>query len=137
MNSVVIIKALLLAHAPLTSLVPPSNIKIGTVPIGMFPAIGIKEISRIEEKTVSLDQANVMVTARVQVTAYTNKPSGMGGLKAILLAAKLGPGTHRGVIAGATVRSVMREGVGPDLSDDDAGLFEQSRDFKVTYLEPN
>ena len=134
MNGVTIMRALLAAHAPLTALVPTANIKAGTVPLGVMPAIGIKEISRIETDTVSRGQANVLVTARIQVTAYAGSYSAK---KAIVQAAKLGPGVHTGVIAEVAVRSVLREMVGPDFDDDDAKVHEQSRDFKVTYIEPN
>lgn len=134
MNGVTIMRALLVAHAPLTALVPAASIVAGTVPLGVLPAIGIKEISRIETETVSRGQANVMVIARIQVTAYAGK---YPAKKALIQAAKLGPGVHTGVIAGVTVRSVLRDTVGPDLDDDDAEVYEQSRDFKVTYIEPN
>jgi hypothetical protein len=53
------------------------------------------------------------------------------------LATKLGAGTYAGTIADTEVRSVLRDGVGPDLSDYAAKIYSQSRDFKVTYLEPN
>ena len=134
MDGVAVMRALLLAHAPLTSLVPSASIVAGTIPLGVLPAIGIKEISRIETETVSRGQTNVMVTARVQVTAYAGS---YPAKKALIQAAKLGPGAHTGIVAGVTVRSVLRDMVGPDMDDDDSQVFEQSRDFKVTYIEPN
>jgi hypothetical protein len=70
MKSVKVIRALLLAHAPVLTLVDAKNIVFGDVPQGtILPAIGIKEISRVELGTVSLSQAAVLVRARVQVTA--------------------------------------------------------------------
>lgn len=135
MNGVAIIRALLLAHAPVVVILPdPASVVAGTVPEGVFPAIGIKEIGRVETPTVSMDQANVLVQARVQVTVYAGSYAEQ---KALLQASKLGPGPHTGVVAGATVRSIIRGVVGPDLSDDAANIYEQSRDFSVTYLEPN
>lgn len=134
MDGIAVIRALLVNHDPLTNLLPAANIRAGAVPVGLFPAIGIREVSRLEASTVSRAQANVMVEARIQVTVYAKSYPEM---KSILLAAKLGPGAHTGVIAGLTVRSVLREIVGPDLSDEEAEIFEQSRDFKVTYIEPN
>lgn len=134
MDGVAIMRALLSAHAPLTALVPAANIRAGTVPVGVMPAIGIKEISRIETETVSRSQASVMVVSRIQVTVYANT---FPAKKDLIRAVKLGEGTHRGIVAGVTVRSVLRDIVGPDFDDDAAKVYEQSRDFKVTYLEPN
>lgn len=134
MDGVAVMRALLIGEESLIAFIPATNIRAGTVPADLFPAIGIREVSRNETDTVSRDQANVMVEARIQITVYTEDYI---SLKQILLAARLSPGVHTGVIAGATVRSVLRESVGPDLSDDEAGIFEQSRDFKVTYITPN
>lgn len=134
MDAVAVMRALLLAHAPLTDLVGV-RIIAGTVPAGTdLPAVGIKEISRVEMDTVSRDAAAMLVASRVQVTAFAGSYPAM---KAVLLAAKLGAGTFTGTIAGVEVRSVLRDGVGPDIADDAPGLCEQARDFKVAYIEPN
>lgn len=135
MSSVDVVRALLMAHAPVRALVDARNIVLGTVPQRVeLPAIGIREISRVEMSTVSLAQAAVLVRARVQVTVLAKSYDGQ---KALLQAAKLGPGAHTGEVVGIAVRSVTREQVGPDISDDDAGIFQQSRDFLVTYVEQN
>ncbi|MGZ8339144.1 MAG: hypothetical protein ACXW2U_05465 [Telluria sp.] len=132
MSAVSIMRALLTAHAPLTTLVPVARIVSGDVPEGSLPAIGIREISGIEQDTVSR-AGNSLVTARVQVTVYaTSYPQ----QKAILKAAKLGAGTHTGTIAGYAVRSVLRDSVGPDMGSAEIPTFEQSRDFKVAFIEP-
>ncbi len=135
MSAVKVIRALLLAHAPVAALVAADKVFAGTIPQGVvLPAIGIKEIGRSELATVSLGQAAVLVTARVQVTVLAKSYPAQ---KALLQAAKLGPGAHTGLIAGVAVRSVIRDAVGPDLSNEDAGIFEQSRDFKVAFVEAN
>ena len=134
MNGVAIMRALLLAHPPVTAIVG-QQVFAGDVPADEpLPAIGIKEVDRVEMDTVSRDGQVTLVTARIQVTVYEKSYPEQ---KALLLATKLGPGTHTGTIAGVEVRSVLRESVGPDMSDPEAGIHEQSRDFKVTYLEPN
>lgn len=134
MNGPAIMRALLLAHGPVATLVG-TRVIAGAVPLATaLPAIGIKEISRIEKNTASLGQPTVLVTARIQATVYARDYPEQ---KAVLQAAKLGPGAHTGVVAGVTVRSVIRDIVGPDMGDDAANTFEQSRDFKVTYLEQN
>lgn len=135
MSGVLVILALLRAHQPLLALVEAKSMMAGTVRQGEpLPAIGIKEVSRNEFPTVSRAEKSTLVRARVQVTVHAkNYP----GQKALVLAAKLGMGVYSGVIAGVKVRSVLRLDVGPDFSDDDAGIYQQSRDFMVTYIEPN
>ena len=135
MSAVKVIRALLAAHAPVLGLVPAARIVAGTVPQGMpLPAIGLTEISRVELPTVSRGQRAVQVTARVQVTVHA---SAYPEQKAVLQAARLGPGAHTGTMAGVAVRSVMRDVVGPDMTDDEAGVYQQSRDFKVVFVEAN
>lgn len=133
MDAVAIMRELLLAHAPLTALVGDRVIS-GTVPLSEVApaAIGLTEISRNEPDTVS--RLSSLVTARVQVTVYaTTYPA----MKAALNAARLSGGVFTGEAAGLQVRSVLRDSVGPDLSDEEPGISEQSRDFIVTYIDPN
>ena len=134
MDAVFVLRALLLAHGPVSA-IAGDRVTAGDVPQGeVLPAIGIKEISRSEQATASLSQSTVLVTARVQVTIHAKSYRVQ---KELLQAAKLAAGPHTGVIAGVTVRSVKRDIVGPDLSNPDAKTFEQSRDFKVVYIESN
>lgn len=135
MSAIKVIRALLIAHAPVLALVPPARIVVGTVRQGTpLPAIGLTEIGRVELPTVSLAQRAVQVTARVQVTVHA---STYPEQKAVLQAARLGPGAHTGTVAGIEVRSVMRDVVGPDMGDSDADIYQQSRDFKVVFVEAN
>lgn len=135
MSAIKVIRALLVAHAPLLALVPAARIVAGTVSQGTpLPAIGLTEISRVELPTVSLGQRAVQVTSRVQVTVHAGTYPDQ---KAVLQAARLGAGAHTGTVAGVVVRSVMRDIVGPDLKDDAASIFEQCRDFKVVFVEAN
>ena len=130
MSAVSIMRALLIADAGVTALVPAEHIVPGYVEA--MPSIGLKEISGTELDTVAR-AGNSLVTARVQVTVYaTSYPQ----QKAVLKAAKLGAGTHTGQVAGYAVRSVLRDSIGPDLGDPQIPSFEQSRDFKVTFIEP-
>lgn len=135
MSAVKVIRALLIEHASVLALVPAERIVADDIPQGMLlPAISLTEISRVEMPTVSLAQRAVQVTARVQVTVHA---ASYPDQKAALQAAKLGPGAHTGTVAGIVVRSVMRDVVGPDMKHDDAGIYRQSRDFKVVYVEEN
>lgn len=134
MSAVKVMRALLHAYPAVVALVPLERVVAGTVPQeSELPAIGIKEIGRNEFATVARTEKRVLVRSRVQVTVYAKSYPEQ---KAVLRAANLGPGVHTGVVAGVTVRSVVRGEVGPDLSEEDAGIFEQSRDFMVSYIEP-
>jgi hypothetical protein len=135
MNGVFVMRKLLQAHAPLMALMSADSVVAGTVPQGdSLPAIGITEVSRSEFATVANGETSTLVRARIQITVHAKSyPS----QKAVLLAAKLGAGVHSGVIAGVKVRSVRRGDVGPDFSDDSAGIYQQSRDFFVHYIEQN
>lgn len=134
MSAVKVIRALLQAHPAVVVLVPLERVFAGTVPQeSELPAIGVKEIGRNEFATVARAEKRALVRSRVQVTVYAKSYPEQ---KAALLAAKLGPGVHAGVVAGVAVRSVVRGEVGPDLSEEDAEIFEQSRDFIVSYIEP-
>jgi hypothetical protein len=132
MDGVAVMRALLLAHPPLTALVK-DRIVAGVVPQGMeLPAVGISEISRPPDLDTVARNGGSLVTARIQVTVHAKSYPQQ---KALLKATKLGPGVYTGTIAGVAVRSVLADVVGPDLSDEAAGFFQQSRDYKVTYVE--
>lgn len=133
MNAITVMRAMLCARAPLAALVSPDDVVAGTVQQGVAPAVGISELSRVETPTVSRNSSCVLVRARVQVTVYAKSYPQQ---KELLAATSLGKGVHSGTIAGVVVRSILPAGVGPDFSNDDAGLYEQSRDFIVTYIEP-
>ena len=133
MSAVLILRRLLVEHSPLTDLVSTARIVAGDVPVGPLPAIGITEISAVEHDTVARTES-ALITARVQVTVYA---ASYEQQKALLKAAQLGSGVFTGPIAGFAVRSVLRDSVGPDTGNSTVPTFEQSRDFMVTYIEPN
>lgn len=135
-GAIAIMRALLVAHAPLTALVPAPRVFAGIIPQGaLLPAISIQEISGTENSTVARLQATTQNRSRVQVTVVTKS---LADQKRIISAAKLGPGTHRGTFASYKTLSVMPESVGPDMNNlDDDGIYEQSRDFMVTFVEAN
>ena len=129
MNAVSVMRALLLGHQPVQAIVG-DKVYAGDIDYDKLPAVGLREISRKEADTVG--GTSRMVTARVQVTVHAGTYPEQ---KALLQATRLGAGVYTGVLAGVQVRSVLRDTVGPDLNPDE-NLFQQSRDFKVTYLEP-
>lgn len=135
MSAVKVMRALLLAQPALAALLPAEKIVAGTVPQAtLLPAIGIKEVGSNEFLTLAQREPGTLVRSRVQVTVYAKSYPEQ---KRLLQAAKLGRGIYAGTVAGVPVRSVRRGDVGPDFSDEGAGIFEQSRDFFVSFIEPN
>lgn len=138
MSGVSIVVALLRAHAPVMALLPSTSVYAGPVPQGKpFPAISVTEISSNEQDTVNRDKPKTLVRSRVQVTVLAAGQGGYAKMKELLLAAKLGAGNHTGMIGAYEVNSVRPESVNPEMPVDDDGIYEQSRDFMVTFQETN
>lgn len=138
MSAVAIVVALLRAHAPVMALLPSTSVYAGPVPLGKpLPAISVREVSSNEQGTVNRDKPKTLVRSRVQVTVLATDPGGYAKMKALLLAAKLGAGNHTGLIGAYEVNSVRPESVNPEMPVEDDGIYEQSRDFMVTFQETN
>lgn len=133
--SVKIIRALLVADAALLALVPASRIVAGVLPQGVaLPAIGIREISLVEEPRIDAQAPYTIVEARVEVMVAA---STYAAKVAVRDAMRIAANYERGTIAGAAVISVRRTGNGPDGDDAEAEFYTQTVDFKVVYNEPN
>jgi hypothetical protein len=130
-----IIRALLVANAPVLALVPAVSIVAGELPQGtVLPAIGISEVSTVPIARMDAYAAYELVEARVQVTLIaTTAPS----RELIRNAVRKACNYQRGSIAGATVVSVRRIGNGPDFNDPDTGFYMQTVDYSVIYQETN
>lgn len=141
MSGVAIVRALLAAHAPLTALVPAVRIRAGVIPQGMeLPAISVTEVGNNEMPTVARNASVKMIRERVQVTLLVKETADAAGytlLKNALKAAALGAGVHTGQVLGYPVRSVIDQGTNPEIPVNDDRIYEQSRDFMVTFIEAN
>lgn len=135
MSSTAIIHALLASTPAVTAIVPVARIITGVVPQATpLPAISVSEVSSTAEMTVSRRTDTELVRSRVQVTVYgKNYPQ----MKQLLLACKMGKGVKNGTVAGFYVNSVMPAGTGPEIPPGDDKIYEQSRDFMVTFAEAN
>jgi len=133
MSGVIAIRSLLANNAALLAVVPATKIMAGVIPLDtVLPAIGINHISTISRNTVSMADAGVMATERVQVTVEAKSYADQ---KSILeLVRKACPNTH-GTVNGIAVDSILPDIAGPDLRDDDLLIFVQSRDFIVKFIE--
>lgn len=135
MSGTAIMRALLAAHAPLTALVPAINIRAGILPQNTtLPGVVATTVSDNEQETTARNLPGRLVKERVQVTVLAKDYDSM---KLVLKATRLGAGVHTGVIAGYHVRSVLPWSVGPEIPPGDDKIFEQSRDFMVTFIEAN
>lgn len=135
MSGVAILRALLAAHTPVANLVSAERVVAGILPQGAtLPALSVHSVSENEEGTMARNMPNKMVRERVQVTALARDYTLM---KRLIKAADLGAGVKTGFVLGFSVRSILPEGVGPEIPPGDSGIYEQSRDFMVTFLEPN
>lgn len=133
MSGVAILRALLAADAAVLAITP--QVVAGVLPQGAaLPALSVSEISSNEFTTTARNLPTKLIRERVQVTALAKDYAIM---KKLLKAAALGRGTHTGTVLGFLVRSILPEGVGPEIPPADDGIYEQSRDFMVTFIEAN
>jgi hypothetical protein len=135
MSGVAIVRALLASTPAVTALVPASRIIAGFADQALVrPLITVTQVSANEVPTVGRRLSVKMIRERVQVTVLADKYL---DLKKIMKAAALGAGVHTGVVVGIVVKSVLPENVGPEIPPGDDKIFEQSRDFMVTFVEAN
>lgn len=135
MSSTKVIRALLVSDPAVTSLVPAAKVVIGGVKLGTpLPAIGIKQISLVPFGAIDAQAEFALVVSRVQVTVETKDYATMS---AVMAAVRKACNYQRGVIAGVSVVSVLRDIEGPDPDENAAEIYDQVIDFKVTYHEPN
>jgi hypothetical protein len=123
------INYLLRNDAQLIAKVPTSRIFGGLIPLGTpLPAIAYNFISGVPSK--SIDMQTQLVRARIQVTVQTKNYQDQ---KAIVELIKAACDAKQGTIAGYHIDSVLHELDGPDMRDDDAGIYLQTVDFIVAY----
>lgn len=134
MSAVGVISYLLETNAPLLVEVAAAQIivapEIATDTV--LPAINVHEIDAIERLTVSMGEAGRMVTARVQVMVHAADGE---ALARILRLVRWAPATKPGTVNGIKVDSILPDIEGQDLSQPNAGIFERSRDFIVTWFD--
>lgn len=131
MSSPAITRYVLANAAAVTAVVPGARIFVGNVPLNaQLPAIGIRFISGVERTTVSMGEASRYRTDRVQVTVHAATYAAKAEILELVRTA-LSP--KRGAVNGFDVDSITPDGEGPDFDDEDAKIFERSRDFLVSW----
>lgn len=135
MSGVAILRQLLAQHAPVLDLVPAQRVVAGMLPQGAaLPALSIHEVGSNEEPTVARRMPVKMLRERVQVTALAKDWTQM---QRLLKAADLGAGVKTGTVLGFRVNSILPAGTNPEIPPGADQIYEQSRDFVVTFLEAN
>jgi len=138
MSAVAIVRALLATNPVVTSLVPADRIYVGpATQFTVLPVISVTRIYGDEISTIARRQPGKTMRTRVQVTVLAKDPGGYAASEKILKAAALGAGVHTGQVLSYHVKSILQQGEGPDLPVGDDKIHEKSRDFMVTFSEPN
>lgn len=131
MSGVAVLRYLLANNAPLIAVVPAARIIAGVIPQGTtLPAIGISQISGVENLTVAMAEGGIFRTDRVQVTVHASSYSSK---KSILALVRTACAHQSGTVNGVKLDSILPDGEGPDLDDEAAVIYEQSRDFMVRW----
>jgi Protein of unknown function (DUF3168) len=97
-----------------------------------MPALSYELVSSVDIAPITALAGGVLLRSRVQITGLAKS---YGELKALLEAARKALLFQSGLIAGVRVLGITRELIGPDLRDDDLGLYLQSVDYMVTHDE--
>jgi hypothetical protein len=144
MSGVAVLRYLLANNAPVIAVVPATRIISGNdAPIGTLkPLILVHEVDANKAfrpiKTTSTPKVR---KERVQVSVLFDGPAastpgtGYPGVKALLKLVRAACPNQRGTVNSVSVDSITEEGEGPDLSDAATGLYSQSNDFFVNWIE--
>jgi hypothetical protein len=106
----------------------PSRIPQNTT----MPALVYEFISGQEHPVIDASAGRQLMRSRIQVTAMGKN---YAEVKNTLEAVRIACLYKHGVIGGVQVVSITRNGIGPDLRDDQLALYLQSIDFMVTHYE--
>jgi hypothetical protein len=129
MSAEKVIYNLLANDAALVAVVPAARIYPGVIPLNaVLPAIAYNFISGVEQTSIDLE--TLTERERVQVTVATKTYALQKTVKNLVIAAC---NHKKGIFNGVKTNSVIKDVVGPDFRDDEAVIFYQTVDFKVTY----
>jgi hypothetical protein len=135
MSGVAIMRELLANDTKVLALVPGDRIVSGLLkPGATLPALTSHQIGDTEEGTMARNTSRKMMRERVQVTVLAKDWVTM---KTIIKAAALGSGVYTGEVKGFHVCSVLPLGANGEIPPGEDGIYEQSRDFMVTFWEVN
>lgn len=129
--SVAVIRYLLAHDSGVVAQVPASRVFAAELPQNItLPAIVVRQVSGTEGLTAAMTETR-MRTDRVQVSVLA---SSYASVKTILELVRTSCATRGGTVNGVKLDSILPDGVGPDIYDSEARIFEQSRDFIVKHF---
>lgn len=120
---------LLSTNTALKAVVPQARMFAGLIPLETaLPAIAYNFISGTQQTAIGLTE--IKQRSRIQITvAASTYPVVKQVIELVVDACNLQQGTFNGVITD----SVIKDLVGPDFRDDEAGIYYQTVDFIVTH----
>lgn len=131
-SAVKAVRALLVANPALTAVVPPDSIGTGRFQEGtQLPAVIVAHVSTTWRTAVKRE-AKDFGRSRIQVTVFARTYPDQDAVQKLVRRAL--PPT-RGVVNGVELDSIQPGGDGPDMRDDQAGIFMGMSDFFVTFNE--
>ena len=127
-----IVAALLRVDNAILAISPAERIKLGRLPDNVtYPALLVRVISSIDRQPLKWGPG-VRVTDRVSVTV---RASSYRDQVATMKAVRKCCAGRTGDIGGGRTVSILTAGRGPDVAGP-ADSFEQSQDFRVTFIDP-
>lgn len=133
MSGIAVIRALLVAHAPLLLIVPGDRIGADDAPLETdIPAIVLEDISNVDWKRLTKGTTR-HVTERISVIALAHD---VPSLKQILDLCKNAAAEFVGTIADVADVTVQSAGRGPRMRDPITSIRSQNQDFLVGFTEP-
>lgn len=131
MSDVKATRYLLANNIALTAVVPADHIA-SDLPQGVtLPIIEVSHITTVYRHTIASSGADDC-KSRVQVTVHATSRLAQKAIMALVRAALP---RMRGVVNGVTVKSVLKDVIGPDFRNDEIGSFIGSQDFIIEYIE--
>ena len=132
MNGGVAVRALLTGNTALTALVPESRITAGILPQGSnLPAIALMSISGVD-RNILKPGSRRQVTERVQVSVLA---ATYPAAKAMMRVVRATAADQMPTVKGIENVVVHTDAAGPDFTDPKTGIFIQTQDLRVSFLE--
>ena len=126
-----VITYLLTNDSALNAVVADEKIYPGYIPLNTaLPAIAYNSISAFPTKEIGM--SNMLKTVRIEVTVQTKSYSQQKSVMQLIRAAC---DAKQGTISGVDVDSCLADLEGPDMRDDDAGIYMQTQDFIIKFRE--
>lgn len=134
MSGYAVVNYVLSQDADLTAVVPGEQIVSGDLPLGAtLPGVSVRSLSEVPRYDVENNPATRKLwTERVQVTVVA---SSYDSKKTIIKLVKAALKRTRGTVNGIDVDSLKIDSTGPDLDDNEAGIYQQSLDCIVKFYQ--